>query len=157
VVIMRTDLWIAAGAVAAAAVLALAWPAPEVAPTGSAAQAAGPAAPAASAARAAAERLAAAARLCADGCDALPSASGDGAVDAAPIVQADVALAAADLPALPSDLDDWALHPEAVPVPGEAPVVVRLHNVPVEPDDLDATPADESDPEAPPVEAPAGE
>jgi hypothetical protein len=157
VVIMRTDLWIAAGAVAAAAVLALAWPAPEVVPNGAAAPAAQHATPAASAARASAERLAAAARLCAEGCDALPSATGDGAADAAPIVPADVTLAAADLPALPGELDDWALHPDAVPVAGEATVVVRLHNLPPEPDDFDATPADESDPDAPPVEAPAGE
>jgi hypothetical protein len=150
--VMRSDLFVAAGAVAAAAVLALAWPAPPAAPAGDTAAAAAPEA----AAVAAAERLAAAARLCAEGCDAvitpaeMPASAGDGAME-------DTTLAAADLPELPADLDDWALHPEAVSVPGEAPVVVRMHNVPPVPDDKDTTPADESDPEAVSTEATAGE
>lgn len=85
----------------------------------------------------------AAARLCADGCDepAVPRQD--------PAAATPVAVAVAQ----PADLDAWALSPEPLQAAGEpAPSPPRLFNTPPAPDEQDATPADESDPYAPPPE-----
>lgn len=95
--------------------------------------------------------IAAAARVCADGCEDTPS------VEPAPGM-----VAHAQVAPLPAELDAWSLAPEptvAVGEPGAArqSTPLPLFNTPPAPDDHDTTPADESDPYAPPVEDPAVE
>ena len=102
--------------------------------------------PPASAAPAPSALALAAARLCVDGCDEQPPPSSEpGAV-----TRIDVAI----LP-MPADLDAWALSPEPLQIASVPPAVMRLFNTPPAPDENDSTPADESDPYAPPVELPA--
>lgn len=90
---------------------------------------------------------AAAARLCADGCDEQP------APESAPDP-----VGSTEVVALPADLDAWSLAPEPLRLAAAAPsTAVRLFNTPPAPDEHDTTPADESDPYAPPAESPSQE
>lgn len=89
---------------------------------------------------------AAAAKVCADGCEEPPAPT------APP-----TAVAAAEAVALPADLDAWALSPAPLLVATATPAATRLFNTPPAPDEHDPTPADESDPYATPVEPPAQE
>jgi len=85
---------------------------------------------------------AAAARVCADGCDAPPAAE-----------PAQGAVVLAQAAALPADLDAWSLAPEPMAaVIAEQDAERPLFNTPPVPDEHDPTPADESDPYAPPAE-----
>lgn len=90
---------------------------------------------------------AAAAGVCAQGCDEIPA-------PAAPTFQAGVVVSS-EAVALPADLDVWALSPEPLLVATVPTAALRLFNTPPLPDEHDSTPADESDPYAPPVEQPA--
>jgi hypothetical protein len=55
-------------------------------------------------------------------------------------------LAAAPPAAAPPDSDAWALHPEPVQI-AAIPGFTGLANIPEIPDEADATPADETNPE----------
>lgn len=89
---------------------------------------------------------AAAAKVCADGCDEQP----------APTSQPAVVVAGEEVP-LPVDLDAWALSPEPLRVATAPAVETPLFNTPPAPDENDPTPADESDPYAAPAEQAAPE
>lgn len=90
----------------------------------------------------------AAARLCADGCDEQPAPSSE----PSPVVAGD------PLPLLqPADLDAWSLSPEPLIVAAAPTADQPLFNRPPAPDEHDATPADETDPYAPPAEQPTPE
>lgn len=93
---------------------------------------------------------AAAAQVCADGCEE-PQAAEPAVI---------TTVAAAEAEALPLDLDAWSLAPEPlqaideqVAAAGSAPR--PLFNTPPAPDENDAAPADETDPYAPPTHEPA--
>jgi hypothetical protein len=96
--------------------------------------------------------IAAAARVCADGCEE-PQAAERAAV---------TTFAAAEPEALPLDLDAWSLAPEPLRVADEQVAAALsaprpLFNTPSTPDENDATPTDETDPYASPAEEPAVE
>jgi hypothetical protein len=146
---VRQQLRIVAGALALAAAAAW-WPADDdggvaVAPAASTTATPMPGMPEALRSVAAADvtslqaaLIAAAARVCADGCE-----------------EAQVA-------PLPADLDAWSLAPEPTAAITEQTGARQgapspLFNTPPAPDDHDPTPADESDPYAPPAEEPAVE
>lgn len=88
----------------------------------------------------------AAARLCADGCDAQPAPSSELATVTTVEPVAGV---------MPADPDAWSLSPEPLQITAAPLAVVRLFNLPPAPDEHDSAPADESDPYAPPAEPPA--
>lgn len=159
---VRHQRRIAAGALALA-VAAAWWPADDdggdaVAPTASTAATPIPGVPEASRSEVPADvaslqaaLLAAAARVCADGCE-----------EPAAVEQAPSTMVHAQVAPLPADLDAWSLAPEpAVAVADQTGAGQRvpspLFNTPPAPDEHDATPADESDPYAPPAEEPAVE
>ncbi|MFT3957453.1 MAG: hypothetical protein QM722_24645 [Piscinibacter sp.] len=88
----------------------------------------------------------AAAQLCAGGCDAQPAPGSE----PSPVRIGEAVLQ-------PVDLDAWSLSPEPLLV-ATAPVAdARLFNTPPAPDEHDTTPADETDPYAPPSEQPTAE
>lgn len=156
------QLRIVAGALALAAAAAW-WPADDddgvaVAPAASTAAVPTPGVPEASRSAAPADvtslqaaLIAAAARVCADGCEEPPA-----------VEQAPSTVVLAQVAPLPADLDAWSLTPEPAAAIAE-PTAARqnapspLFNTPPAPDEHDPTPADESDPYAPPAEEPAVE
>jgi hypothetical protein len=95
--------------------------------------------------------IAAAARVCADGCEETPAAE-----------PAPGTAVLAQVAPLPADLDAWSLTPEPAAATAEQTAARQdapspRFNTPPVPDEHDATPADESNPYAPPAEEPAVE
>jgi hypothetical protein len=94
--------------------------------------------------------IAAAARVCAEGCDEPPLAE-----------PARSTVVLAQVAPLPADLDAWSLVPEPMAAASagadELAAPRPLFNTPPVPDEHDPTPADESDPDAPPAEQAAVE
>ncbi|WP_341890740.1 hypothetical protein [Variovorax sp. YR752] len=95
---------------------------------------------------------AAAAQVCADGCDE-PQAAEPAAI---------TTVAAAEPVPQPPDLDAWSLAPEPLQAVDEQMAAAGnaprpLFNTPPMPDENDPAPADETDPYAPPAEDPAVE